>query len=278
MKILSSIISMVVVAATLVSLPNKCNIYDVGDNTEPAAAIETINLEQSTEPTMVVAEPEEIVIEPTEVAKSELPSDENKDDANKHVGFDEVPLINQKDYPNDRYGWYGSISTHGCGIVSLAMVASYLTDEWHDPVVLAEQFADYNTERGSKWILFPDSAEILGLEIVERTYDWKTVRTALEEGHVVIALYGPDSYFTDGGHFVVLTGINENDRVTVNDPYGGNYNANIYLIEGFTNGFEDHYVRCGGGPFWIYAKKGENPIDYQKLFEDADVNSVISEP
>ena len=269
MRILSGMVGLMLFVATLLPMSK----YQVINEYEPVEFVETVYVNEGVgqapehpvnDEIVEDAEPsdaagEEIVENVTEVIDDEFTKEDDK------VVYDYVPLMDQKAYPNDWYGWYGTISTHGCGIVSLAMVATYLTDEWHDPVDLAKQYADYNTEHGSKWNLFEDSAEIMGFSIVEKTYDFKKVRAALEDGHVVIALYHEDSYFTDGGHFVVLTGINENNKVTVNDPYSGNYNANIYLIEGFANGFDDHYVTCGGGPFWIYAKKGEHPFNYQEI-------------
>lgn len=205
---------------------------------------------------------------------AESESDEEVDITQLDV-YDEVPLMNQKDYPDTAYGPHGTVSTHGCGLVSVAMVATYLKDEWHDPVVLAEQFADYNTPVGSKWTLIKDSAEELGLSLQEQTYDWATVRGALENGQVVIALYGSDSYFTDGGHFVVLTGVNENNLITVNDPYGGNYTRTWVLVEGFKNGFEDHYIRCGGGPFWIYEKKPEKEVIVENANTDVELEEDV---
>ena len=80
------------------------------------------------------------------------------------------PLYNQKDY-NDPYGQYGTVSTHGCGITSLAMVATYLLDNPNlTPDVLAKQFGRYNTEGGSAWSLFGDSAKELGIGEVKLFY------------------------------------------------------------------------------------------------------------
>ena len=46
---------------------------------------------------------------------------------------------------------------------------------------------------------------------------------ALREGKVVIALMEGQSLFTDGQHFIVLTGYNENGLIMVNDPFAPNY-------------------------------------------------------
>ena len=166
-----------------------------------------------------------------------------------------IPLYKQTDYPNVPYGSYGSIASHGCGITCLAMVATYLSDEIYTPPQLAKQFGHYKTDRGSMWILFEDSAKKLDIDLQERTSDTKKVVKALKNGQIVIALQST-GLFTGSGHFIVLTGIKDNGRITVNDPNAGNYQKNSTLINGFKNGFSQSEVFANGGPYWIYEKKG----------------------
>lgn len=166
----------------------------------------------------------------------------------------ECPLYNQLDYPNVAYGKYGSLASHGCGLVCLSMASSYLLDEIQDPVVLAKQFGHYNTERGSYWILFEDSAEIMGLNLQERTWDTESVMKALANGQIVISLQSK-GIFTSGGHFILLTGLTEDGKILVNDPNGRNYKKNQVMIEGFLNGFTEEQIFSHGGPYWIYAPK-----------------------
>ena len=164
-----------------------------------------------------------------------------------------VPLYNQLDYPDTDYGNYGTVATHGCGITSLAMVASYLKDAEYKPDELASQFGNYNTEDGSYWILFEDSAKILGLNLQERTDDTNAVMAALKNGQVVVALQR-EGIFTSSGHFIVLVGLTSDGRIIVNDPNGANYKKDI-LKNGFANGFSTDEVFQCGGPYWIYAPK-----------------------
>lgn len=182
---------------------------------------------------------------------------------------DKVPLYNQLDFPNTPYGKYGSVASHGCGITSLAMVASYLQNVEYSPADLAKQFGNYNTERGSYWILFEDSAEVLELDLQERTYSEKTVMEALRNGQVVIALQS-EGLFTDGGHFIVLTGLTEDGKILVNDPNGANYYKNRTLMKGFAYGFTSKQVFANGGPYWIYAKKA--PVDNVRYISQIDLS------
>lgn len=164
------------------------------------------------------------------------------------------PLINQCDYPNDPYGKYGSIASHGCGIACLTMVASYLLDTELDIVEMAKEWGHYNTVHGSYWILFEDSAEALGLGFQERTYDTDKVMEALANGQMVVALQGK-GLFTGGGHYILLTGLTEDGKITVNDPNGGNWKKNRTLRTGFEEGFKPSQIWADGGPYWIYDVK-----------------------
>lgn len=215
----------------------------------PPKATEPVEI---TEPVQAETEPI-LKTEPT-VPKETVPT--------KHEeNYPGVPYYFQTDYPDTPYGDFGTVSTHGCGITSIAMVATYLTDEELPPDVLAERYGDYNTDVGSKWVLFEDSAEDLGLTIINQTWDVRLVAEALKNGSVVIACCTSDSIFTDGGHFIVLTGITSDGKFLVHDPYKGNYTCdNAVLKDGFENGFAQKYFwACH--PMWIYAPKGENAID-----------------
>lgn len=164
------------------------------------------------------------------------------------------PQFYQNNYREYNYGEYGTIASHGCGITCLAMVATYLKDEWITPIDMAEQFGNYNTPVGSLWILFEDSAKKLDLNLQERTYDWSKVRKALENGQCVISLQ-TKGLFTSGGHFICLFGLTEDNRITVYDPNSNNQVKNKELIDGFRDGFTDEQITENGVVYWIYGLK-----------------------
>lgn len=181
--------------------------------------------------------------------------------------YAEIPLMNQRDYPKTAYGKYGTIYSHGCGLVSIAMVATYLTDEYHDPVELADKFGNYNTQKGSMWILIKDSAEKLGLDLIASDcpngewYNWNKVMAALRNGQPVICLQ-KSGLFTRSGHYIVLTGLTDDGKIMVNDPNGFNWNKNKTMINGYKNGFTEQQIRQGATAYWIYAKKELTPSSY----------------
>lgn len=175
----------------------------------------------------------------------------------KREAFETVPLYNQRDYDDVAYGEYGTISSHGCGIVCISMVYTYLTDEYQSPEMLAKKYGNYNTPNGSYWSLFADSAEDFDLVLEEQTSSWKKVKEALQNGQIVISLQRK-GIFTRGGHFIVLTGINEDGKIMVNDPNGSNWDKNETLREGFENGFKESQITNNGHMYWIYAPKNSN--------------------
>lgn len=185
--------------------------------------------------------------------------------------YPEVPLYLQTDYYNVRYGSYGTVATSGCGITCLAMVATYLLDEEYLPDEFAKRYAMYSVKGGSDWTLFKTSSEELGLP-VEMSVKWEDALAALENGQVVITQANPDSIFTDVGHFIVLTGVNEEGRIWVNDPYGGNYGewSHPKLQDGFANGFEQRQFYHFCNPYWIYAHKSEVWDPYGKSAEESE--------
>ncbi len=169
----------------------------------------------------------------------------------------EVPHYLQQSYPYTNYGGHGTVSSHGCGVASIAMVYSYLLDRVILPDEIAENYGRYNTPCGSDWKVFSATAEDYGLTIESQTWKWNEVVEALENGKVVIANAQKDSIFTDSGHFIVFYGITEDGKVLVKDPNIYNYGvwSGKYLTEGFENGFDQKFVKYNCFPCWIYAPK-----------------------
>ena len=164
----------------------------------------------------------------------------------------DVPYYDQTNYKHVAYGKYGTVSSHGCAIVCISMIASFLKGDGYTPETLAEQFGSYNTKVGSVWELFPDSAEQLDIGYGGMTYDKQKAIRALESGKLVISGQ-KNSVFSTGGHFILLTGITKDGKIMVNDPYGPNYTKSDYMKKGFAEGFKQSDVLNTGSPFWIYG-------------------------
>lgn len=187
--------------------------------------------------------------------------------------YEEVPLYYQTDYPDIPYG-HGSISSSGCGIVCLSMAASYLKGRNLSPEILAEQFGTLpmnNVQRIDHAIVELD------LPFAFKPRRWSQMMTALRNGQLVILLVNGNSVFTDGQHMLLLTGVTENGRVLVNDPYEPNYNR-VELITGYTHGFEEKVLAEGFDGGWIFGPKDPDQTpDYATPYKNFRSLDWVSE-
>lgn len=179
--------------------------------------------------------------------------------------IDKVPLFYQTDFDYIPYS-QANVYSSGCGITSLAMVASYLNDKIYSPGELAET---YNSSASNNIERMENAARDLELSY-EYTTEWNEIRSYLENGKVGIILFTGASDFSPSsdGHFAVLTGITDEGRILVNDPYEINYSNNS-LINGFTNGFDDWQIYTGYVGAWFFDKNTGTKII------DNTVNGII---
>lgn len=122
------------------------------------------------------------------------------------------------------YAAYGNglVAVDGCGPTCLAMVATGLLG---DTSLTPKKMADFSIANGyytsdnlTDWNLMMEGAEKLGLQVEDLT-DWNksTIIETLKKGKPIICSMGPGD-FTTQGHFIVLVGVTEDDKVIVNDP------------------------------------------------------------
>lgn len=163
-------------------------------------------------------------------------------------GVGKIFYYNQTDYPNSPYGSYGSIASHGCGPTSLSIAISSLLKEAHDPIELTKHVCDRGgcTNGGTAWANIESTPKDYGLKAV-RTGDKQAIVNALAKGNsIVIAIMCP-GHFTSGGHFITLTAVKNNGKVTVADPASRDrstdWDFNIVLEE-----------TCSNDGFWIVSK------------------------
>lgn len=134
----------------------------------------------------------------------------------------EIPLFIQWD---KRWGYipYGNsiVGISGCGPVCLSMVLMGLTgDTRYDPAWMASysEINDYWVEGvGTSWELMGRGAEELGLISERLPLQWEMIRSRLNRGIPVICSMKPGD-FTYKGHFIVLTGISKEGKITLCDP------------------------------------------------------------
>ena len=191
-----------------------------------------------------------------------IPSLEDLSQRSGGDGYASVPLYFQTDYPENMYGG-GTIANNGCSVACLAMVATYLTNHEYAPDELARYFggvAENNIER------LETGADTLRLPW-EKLENFHATMDALREGKIIIALMESDSLFTDTQHFIVLTGMDENGLIRVNDPYEPNY-SQWDLKRAFREGFTEGDICCGFSGAWAFDKSAmpEDPYLYHQEY------------
>lgn len=226
--------------------------------TAPETEPEDSSVEETTPPTQPETLPAEETVPETQPEAVETEPEASAPDVPELPPIWKMPLYNQLDYPNQRYG-SGTVATSGCGITALAMVATYMTGHTYYPDELADYFGGYNGNNIER-LLYASDALHLPYHPVE---NWDIARKELKEGKIAIILVGARSSFTDSQHFLVATGVTEDGRVWIHDPYGPNY-SNPVLKDGFANGFPPGWISTGYSAAWVYDvdEMPEDPFIY----------------
>ena len=134
----------------------------------------------------------------------------------------EIPLFIQWDkrwgycmYGNDFFG------VNGCGPTCLAMVVCGLTnDSEYNPydIAMFSMSNDYYISgQGTSWNLMTEGARNLGLTVESGNITQWYIEHNLSSQSPMICSMEPGD-FTYTGHFIVLTGIDEDGKIIVNDP------------------------------------------------------------
>jgi len=147
----------------------------------------------------------------------------------------EVPLFLQWD---KRWGYemYGGnyMGINGCAPTALAIVYAGLTGNTDvTPYDLAQYSVDaglYLAGQGTKWELMEAGGSHLGLRVQRIWKDQKAIRTALAEGKLLTVRVGAGD-FTDGGHFLVVCGMDENDMLEIRDPNSREKTAQLWEFD-----------------------------------------------
>lgn len=131
------------------------------------------------------------------------------------------PLFIQWD---ERWGYdqYGDnyMAINGCGPTTLAMAIVGLTGNTDvNPKMVANfsvQNGYYVNNVGTSWALMSEGAQAFGLNSKEVPLSESKILSLLREGQPIIASMGPGT-FTTSGHFILLTGITEDNKIIIND-------------------------------------------------------------
>ena len=154
--------------------------------------------------------------------KTKLKSKNFDIDVSNEVIEENIPLFIQWD---ERWGYktYGSdfLAVTGCGPTCLSMVVCGLTGEckWnpYEVAKFSEQQGYYVPGEGTSWDLMSIGAIQLGLNSEYGIISKEFLMSNLSHDRPIICSMYPGD-FTDVGHFIILTGIDPDGCIRVNDP------------------------------------------------------------
>ena len=164
-------------------------------------------------------------------------------------GVMNIPYLSQNNYPNYVFPVHSgsSMSGTGCGIVSTTMVLRYLTDKdikVQDVATWADNNGYFNG-RGSKSTIFKAAAQnwkVGNVKVVSK--DINAIKNALMNGRPVISLQ-KSGIFTNNQQCIVLTGIDNNEKIHVNNPNGPNQDKTYSTSE----------INSKAGNYYIFDAK-----------------------
>ena len=169
----------------------------------------------------------------------------------------EIIYYSQEDakWANEYYGNNDDMSTYGCGPSVLAMLVSSLTENKVTPMDMAKWAYDngyYSDGSGSIHSIIPEGAKSFGLKVtnLEKSNRYE-ILDYLGEGKTIVGLMGK-GYFTQGGHFIILRGINNQGQILIADSKNKDNNNIGFNAEQLLN--ESKKNATAGGPFWLIEK------------------------
>lgn len=170
-----------------------------------------------------------------------------------HERFPVAPLYLQQDYEGTMYGRY-SLVTYGCGITTMSMLASYMTDDEWTPPEMCALYGKYCSEKGTAHAMFTEVPTDRGFHAIERVFTWDEALAALEDGYMVVTLQR-DGYWTRGGHYLLLHNLLETEEGTMVQVRDSNI-LNYGKLDGHTTGYFSLKTIPGNSRcYWIYQKK-----------------------
>lgn len=167
-----------------------------------------------------------------------------------HERYPVAPLYMQQDYPGTSYGAY-PIVTHGCGITTMSMLATYMTDTELSPPTMCKRYGRYCSLHGSDPTLFIYPPAEMDFYLKEQVFNSAPALKALQEGYIVVCLQ-KKGMWTNGGHFLLLEKLNENGTVQVRDSNLLNYSK---LSGHKIDEFEWETIPPKAASYWIFYPK-----------------------
>lgn len=178
-----------------------------------------------------------------------------------------IPLYLQyddrwKDHPYSS----GNMASSGCGPTTMAMIITGMMgnassfDMNSDGVVDPKELAIWSTNtghvipgQGSTNSLITDSAALAGLSC-RQTTNFEEVKEALKNGKVVVDNVDKNVELGSGKHFLVLTGVDSEGKISINDPNS---------LENSKKTWDENIIKKITMTYWIIDNE---KLNYQQKF------------
>ncbi len=167
-----------------------------------------------------------------------------------HERFPSAPLYLQRDYPTTKYGNY-PVNLYGCGVTTMAMLASYLTDEEWTVPELCGMYGTYCFKTGTDYTMYDNVPCELGFYGIRRSMTWDEVAEALENGQACISMQR-GGYWTRRGHFILMQNFTEDGLVVVRDSNILNYGS---IKNHMIDAHEVKNITAKSALYWICQEK-----------------------
>ena len=123
----------------------------------------------------------------------------------------------------------------GCGPTAFAMAYQGATGRHdktpYDMAVLAQQMGFMAEFEGTDPAFFGAASSQLGMSCAGLDLDEASLKSALGQGNVVIANVGNGYFSRFSGHYLVLTGFDENGKLVLNDPYSAAHSRQTWDVD-----------------------------------------------
>ncbi len=154
-------------------------------------------------------------------------------------------LINGKDL----------MSTNGCGPTCVAMVIHAFGTNGGQvtPVTMADWAVanhQYVVNAGSQHTIVETALPAYGLTVtsLQNSISKETILSELHQHHLLIGLMGP-GYFTEEGHYLLMTGIDGDGNICIADPHSSENTSKAFSAD-FLIGQLRKDAKDGGAPLW----------------------------
>lgn len=163
---------------------------------------------------------------------------------------------NQSDprWGDEFYGTSDYMKTHGCGPTAVAMIVASFTPNEVTPLDVGKWASDNgycSKGEGSLHSLIPDSLTHYGLlvrSMEERTTE--AIFGELRAGNIIVVLMNK-GYFTNGGHFLLLTQVTEDNKLRIADPASWENTQKTWEPDFILD--QVRKKADAGGPLWIVS-------------------------